>query len=36
MQIEDSDGEEDDPGMDREQIANQLFDGDEVNFINFR
>lgn len=31
MQIEDSDGEEEeDGGMDREKIANQLFDGDEV------
>lgn len=34
MQIEDSDGEEDDDGgMDREKIANQLFDGDEVSFV---
>lgn len=31
MQIEDSDGEEqEDPGMDREVIANQLFDGEDV------
>lgn len=31
MQIEDSDGEEEeDGGMDRENIAKQLFDGEEV------
>lgn len=31
MQIEDSDAEEEeDGGMDREKIANQLFDGDDV------
>lgn len=30
MQIEDSDGEEEDSGMDRENIANQLFDGEDV------
>lgn len=31
MQIEDSDGEqEEDAGMDRDVIANQLFDGDDV------
>lgn len=29
--VEDSDGEEEeDPGMDRDVIANQLFDGDDV------
>lgn len=31
MQIEDSDAEEDE-GMDRENIARELFDGDEVIF----
>lgn len=31
MQIEDSDGEEEaDEGMERDVIANQLFDGDDV------
>lgn len=31
MQIEDSDGEqEEDPAMERDVIANQLFDGDDV------
>lgn len=31
MQIEDSDAEEEEnSGMDREAIANQLFDGDDV------
>lgn len=31
MQLEDSDAEdEEDGGMDREKIANQLFDGDDV------
>lgn len=34
MQIEDSDAEEEeDGGMDREKIANQLFDGDDVSAI---
>lgn len=34
MQIEDSDAEdEEDGGMAREKIANQLFDGDEVSEI---
>lgn len=34
MQIDDSDGEEEeDSGMDREKIANQLFEGDDVSFI---
>lgn len=32
MQIEDSDAEEDE-GMDRDEIAKQLFDGDDVSFI---
>lgn len=31
MQFEDSDAEEDE-GMDRENIARELFDGDEVRF----
>lgn len=37
MQIEDSDAEDDEnSGMDREAIANQLFDGDDVSssFLN--
>lgn len=32
MQIEDSDAEEDE-GMDRDEIAKQLFDGDDVSLI---
>lgn len=36
MQIEDSDNEEEDKGMDRDAIANELFDADDVsNFIPF-
>lgn len=36
MQMEDSDGDEDeDGGMDREKIANQLFD-DDVSIIDWR
>lgn len=30
MQVEDSDGEAEDDGMERDVIANQLFDGEEV------
>lgn len=30
MQVEDSDGEQEDEGMERDAIANQLFDGEEV------
>lgn len=30
MQVEDSDGEQEEEGMDRDNIANQLFDGDDV------
>lgn len=30
MQIEDSDGEPEDDGMDRDVIANQLFENDDV------
>lgn len=34
MQIEDSDGEqEEDPTMERDVIANQLFDGDDVSML---
>lgn len=34
MQIEDSDGEqEEDAAMERDVIANQLFDGDDVSVI---
>ncbi len=34
MQIEDSDGEDAaDDGMDREVIANQLFEGDDVSYF---
>lgn len=33
MQIEDSDGEQEDDRMDRDNIANQLFDGDEVSLF---
>lgn len=36
MQMEDSDAEEEeDGGMDREKIANQLFDGDDVSLKNY-
>lgn len=38
MQIEDSDNEDEDKGMDHDAIANELFDGDDVsilfNFLN--
>lgn len=30
MQIEDSDGEQEHEGQERDNIANQLFDGDDV------
>lgn len=30
MQIEDSDAEDEEPGVDRDSIANQLFDPDDV------
>lgn len=34
MQIEDSDAEDEDKGMDRDTIANQLFDADDVSTPN--
>lgn len=37
MQIEDSDGEqEEDAAMERDTIANQLFDGDDVSVLTTR
>lgn len=33
MQIEDSDGEQEDDGMDRDVIANQLFENDDVRYL---